>query len=179
MTTTILLILAVSLDSVSFGLAQGFLKNKIKLSYALCMTLLSVILFATPLYLSSLVFKHLSKNTCYLINGIVLLLLGLYYLITSLLAKEQPNINKKTINLRFCIVNTFPISLDALFTAFFNGIFIKNKVFAILFFALVTFISLYIVNIITLQLSKKCKISLNWLSGLVFIILGILKILEI
>ncbi len=179
MIITIILIAAVSLDAFSFGLAQGFKKNKLTLLNILIMTILSTILFSIPLHLSNLVFKYFDKNFCNLFNGIILILLGLIYFISSFMAKncknEKEDVKFNTLCIKNCILFTFPINLDAVFTAFLNGYNIPNLPFAILIFFVFTFCSLLIPNKISLKLSNKSSSNLSWLSGLIFIIIGSLK----
>lgn len=180
MITIILLVLAVSLDSLSFGVGQGLNNKKIGLFNSIIMTILATILFTIPLYLSKLVVKNMDEDLCFLINGTVLLLLGLFYIITYIINKDKPKkYVSNDVNFKYYIISTFPITLDAIFTAFLNGYSLDNLWFAIFFFFIITFVSLYVGNLITIKLSKKFNLSLEWLSGIIFIILGIIKLLEI
>lgn len=178
MATIILLVLAVSLDAFSFGLAQGFNKNKISFFYAFCMSALSTVLFAVPLYLSSYIYKYLKSSICYLINGIILLLLGLFYLKNAVFKKKNEKTDNIALNFKNCMVSVFPISLDAIFTAFLSGYELNYVVFGIVFYFIVTLLFIYVPNKIVLKLSKKFKFNADWLSGIIFIILAILKFLE-
>lgn len=178
MTTIILLVLAVSLDALSFGLSSGFSKNKVSFFYALCMAVFSTILFAVPLYLSSILIKYLNSSVCYFINGAVLLLLGIIYLVEAFKKKNQ-HITNQPLSFKRCMLLVFPISLDAIITAFLSGYSLNYVVFGIIFYLVITFLFIYIPNIIALKVAKKCKINIGWLSGLIFILLSILKFLEI
>ena len=179
MVTIILLVLAVSLDALSFGLAQGFNKNSISLFYAFCMSMLSTILFAIPLYISSFIYKYLNSSVCYIINGIILLLLGLFYLKNAVFKNISKQGTNNALNFKNCMVAVLPISLDAIFTAFLSGYELNYIIFGIVFYFTITLLFIYIPNKIALKISKKSKIDIDWLSGIIFIVLAILKFLEI
>lgn len=178
MARIILLVIAISLDALSFGFACGLNKSKIKWSYALCMAFISTILFAVPLYISHMVIEYLNNIVFYIVNGIVLCAMGVLYLILSFTKKpEQKSFSTK--GLKSCITSVFPISLDAIFTAFLNGYSLRFVIFGIIFYFVVTFCFIFFANLIALRLSHKSKLNIDWLSGVIFIILGILKFLEI
>lgn len=184
MFTIILLILAISLDALSFGLAQGFNKNSIGYINCFFMSVLSTLLFAVPLYLSQLVVQYLDEKICYLLNGIVLLCLGIFYLVQFfvLLQKKEPPLEKKEnskLTLGYCLISTIPISLDAIFTAFLSGYSLQYIIFGVIFYFVITYIALFIPNKIALKMSGKSNLRLEWLSGLIFVVLGLLKIFGI
>lgn len=183
MATISILILAVSLDALSFGLAQGIKKNSINPFYALCMTIVSTILFAVPLYLSSIVIKYLDENICCYINGSVLIGLGVLYIITFIVnsfKKEELKATPKTnLSLGYCLISTLPISLDAIFTGFLSGYTLSYIAYGIVFYFIVTFLAIYIPNKIALKMSGKNNLKIEWLSGTIFIILGLLKLFGI
>lgn len=178
MTRIILLVIAVSLDALSFGIASGLNKSKIKFWYAFCMAFISTFMFAIPLYASYYVSKYLNEDLLYLINGIVLCGLGIYYIIISF-KKEQKNNQFNVKSLKNCILSTFAISLDAIFTAFLSGYSLNYVIFGIIFYFFVTLLFIYVPNTLTLKFSKIKNINLSWVSGVIFIILGILKLFEI
>ena len=171
----IILVLAVSLDTLSFGLAQGFSKNKIPFSYAFCMTIFSTMLFAIPLYISSLIIEYLDEDLFRVINAVVLLLLGIYYLINSISINKHTHKNNNPLSFFRCMLSVFPISLDAIFTAFLSGYKLNFVIFGIFFYFIITFVAIFVGNRLTLKISKHSAINLDWLSGLLFVLLGIFK----
>lgn len=175
-----ILILALSLDAISFGIAQGIKRNSINIWYALAMTVLSTILFAVPLYLSSIVVAYLDEKICCIINGVVLIGLGALYLtnfIISCFKKEslKPQFEQK-LSFGYCMVSVFPISLDAVFTGFLSGYALSHIVYGISFYFVITFLAIYVTNKLALKMTGKSKLKIEWLSGTIFVILGILKI---
>ena len=179
MIKSIFLITALSLDAFSFGLAQGFKNNKIKILYIFTMAFISTLLFFIPLILSQYIFQYFDKYICNIVNGFILILLGLYYLIKYFLEKNCKNNTKNVKNnkfcLKFCILSTFPISLDAIFTALLNGYTMTNITFITITYFLFTFFAILLSNFISLNLSNKSNYDLSWLSGLIFIFIGLLK----
>ena len=177
---TMFLIIAISIDAMSFGFAQGFQKKYITILNCLIMTIISTLLFTIPLYLSSFVFKYFNEQLCNIINGIVLIILGIYYLVKNLTTSKNRNLEKNNVNiehlcLKNCILSTFPISLDAIFTTFLNGYSIPDIIFAIIFFFCFTFISILLPNRISLKISNKTSLHISWISGIIFLIIGTLK----
>ena len=77
--------------------------------------------------------------------------------------------------LKPALAATIPISIDAVFTAFLNGYSLSHIGYGIILYFIITFLSILITNQIGLQLSKRSNINLGFLSGLIFIIIGLLK----
>jgi putative Mn2+ efflux pump MntP len=181
----IILIFALSLDAFSFGIAQGICKNKIPLFAIICMSVLSTILFGLPLYLSSIISSFLDVTICNIINGVVLILLGLIYVFkfikdnskqTEMLESSTTN---KDLSLGYYLICTIPLSLDAIFTAFLSSLSVKNMCFSIVFYLIITFFALFLGNRISIKMTGKSKLNVEWLSGIIFVVLGILKIFGI
>lgn len=174
----ILLVIAVNIDALSFGFASGLNKSIIKWNYALCMAIVSTMLFSVPLYLSHIVVKYLNEDIFYIINGLVLCSMGIIYIISSFRKKEE-NATYNTKSLNGCILSIFPISLDSIFTAFLNGYSLNYVIFGIVFYFIITFCFIFFANLIGLRLTSKSKLNIDWVSGVIFLILGILKFFEI
>ena len=120
------------------------------------------------------------------INGSVLILLSIIYFILFL--KSYRNVQKEDciirheqqiMSIKTGILATIPISLDAMFTALLTGYTVQSYSFMIIFYFFMTSISIYILNLIGLKLISHTKLNLGWLSSLVFLIIGVLKIFGI
>jgi len=184
MFTIIILVIAISFDAMSYGLAQGLKNIKINFLCSFIMTIISTIIFTIPLYLSKFVAKYLNEQICDIINGIVLILIGIIYLFkyfNQLKNREQleKNKNQTCLKIKNGIIAIFPISLDAIFTAFLNGYTLDFVIFGVSFYFIMTFISIYILNLIGLKLTNKTSLDLGFLSSLIFILIGTLKIFGI
>lgn len=205
MLSFIIIILCINIDAFSYGVAYGFKKQKLNIFYIFCVTLLSTILFTIPLIISRYVFNLFNPLICHLINGAILIALGIYYFL-----QKQPEIyennskniknrfksdknynlknfenNKKKVNkyrknpnkigIKQYIIETFVISVDAIFTALLSGFSSNFMIFYIFFYAFSNFFAIFLGNIIFYYTNKKLKIKLSYFSGIIFIFLGILK----
>lgn len=169
-----LLILTLNIDALSYGVAYGIKKKKIPLKWILFINIFSTILFAIPLYLSKFVYQYFDKTTLTIINGIVLIALGLKYCF------EKPTKNT-TNDFSFwqCFVECFVISVDAIFTAILSGFSANYFIYSVIFYELTNFLAIFCGNLIFYKNNCKRRIKLNILSGFIFIFLGIFKILSL
>ena len=170
-----MLILAVSLDSLAYGIALGFNKVKISFLKSVIMTLLSTLIFFLCLLLSSEISSHLKDYILYLINGSALMGLGVFYIVNSF---KEKNITK-TYNNQHYIIHTLIFSLDAAFSALLSAYSFETALFATIIYLIVTFVFIFVANRLSYLLPFRLNINFGFISGLLFIILGILKILEI
>ena len=201
MAQTILILLAVSLDVFSFGISLGVKKQNLSAPKALYFTLVSTLLFVIPFSLSFVFAKFVPAHVCYLINGSVLLALGFVYFQVYVLknfitppksSKKRPNLpqtqNKQenyhstskhgNLSLKWLTFYTIPVNLDAFFTALLVGFSMGNYFFVLATYTIFTFVSVFISNKIAINLSNKIKFDLSFVSGILFLILGALKLLE-
>lgn len=201
MVHTILILLAVSLDVFSFGLSLGFKRVYLDFYKGLFFTFISAFIFAFPLLLSKLISKVIPQKICFLINGIVLLLLGVYYLMSFIIKKVKDRANSAQkaplkanlqneqennhalgqtpfLGLKYLALCAVPVNLDAFFTALLSGFIMGNFFVVLLIYLTFTFFAIYIGNKLSFYLSKKINLDLSWISGILFIVLGILKLFE-
>lgn len=169
-----LLILTLNIDALSYGIAYGIKKIKIPFKWILFINILSTVLFALPLYFSKYIYKYFDETLLTIINGIVLILLGIKYCF------EKPNKNT-TKNFSFwqCFVECFVISVDAIFTAILSGFSANYFVFSIFFYNLTNFLAIFCGNFFFCKFNSKQQVVLNIFSGFIFIFLGIFKILSL
>lgn len=201
----LIIILCVNIDAFSYGVAYGFKKTKLRKMYIFAVTLLSTILFAVPLMVSKYVFKYFDPFICNLINGFILIFLGIYYF----LQKPAGYNEKHTKNTLFCLKNdekynletsknqknsvqnskfiykkfsgkeyfieSLIISVDAIFTALLSGFNSNFAIFYIFFYAFSNFFAIFLGNLLTLYTHKLLKVKLSIFSGVIFVVLGVLK----
>ena len=185
MLTITILIIVVSFDAMSFGLAQGLKNIKICFCTLLLMTILSTILFTIPLYISKFIANFFEENTLNIINGIALLIMAIIYLllfIKDIKINENYEINKTDIKImpyKSALIATFPISIDAIFTALLNGYSLEFLFAGVIIYFFITFFSLFVTNYIGLKLSRITTMNLGWISSIIFFIIGTLKLLGI
>ena len=205
MLSFLLIILCINIDALSYGIAYGFKRVKLKISYIFYVTILSTLFFAVPLYISKYIFQYFNPIICNIINGLILIIFGIYYFLQKspdykektskkshfeqnfdkkyILEKENTeknNINKinnnyKKFNFKLFFIETLIISVDAIFTALLSGFSSNFTIFYIFFYAFSNFFAIFLGNFIFYKSNKFCKIKLSFFSGIIFIILGILK----
>ena len=173
MLSFIIILLCVNIDALSFGISYGMRENKIKLSTIIFISTLSTILFLIPLFLSKTIMSYFDKEICNLINGVFLITLGVIYIFET--NKKTP----KSLSLRESIFECFIISVDAIFTALFNGYLLKNYIFYIILYYFINFFAIFLGNRTFYKFSKFSKLNLCFFSGFIFIFLGIFKIFGI
>lgn len=198
MLSFLILILCLNIDALSYGVAYGLKKQKLNIIYILAVSLLSSIMFAIPLYFSKYIFKYFNSTTCHIINGVVLILLGIHFFLqkptknnensskksncnekfaknSKIFTSTDINLNKTNIPFKQYFVETLVISVDAIFTALLSGFNDKYFVFYVFFYGFTNFLAIFLGNMFFYQIDKKIKINLNYFSGIIFIFLGILK----
>ncbi len=75
-----------------------------------------------------------------------------------------------------CFFECFVISVDAIFTAFLSNFTDNYYIFAVAFYAITNYLAIYLGNRALYKINKLVKFNLSFLSGLIFILLGVLKI---
>ena len=170
MLSFIIILICVNIDALSFGISYGLKCFKIKINTTLLISTLSTLLFCIPLLLSKYIMSFFNQKICYLINGIFLIILGLIYVFET--NKKTP----KNLNLKNSIFECFIISIDAIFTALFNGYLLQNHVFYIFLYYIFNFFAIFFGNSLFYKFSKISKLNLCFFSGIIFIFLGIFKI---
>ena len=201
----LIIILCINIDAFSYGVAYGFKRQKMRVWYILLVTILSTFLFAVPLIISKYVFQYFNEIICNIINGLVLIFLGIYYFsqkppdfienqpqktknnqikgkkyilekskIAEISFKNSENNYKKFVFKEY-FVESLIISVDAIFTALLSGFTSNLLVFYIIFYAFSNFFAIFLGNYITYRTNRLFKFKLSFLSGTIFVVLGVLK----
>lgn len=168
-----ILILCLNLDALSFGVAYGLKKKRFPLGFVLKLSVFSTILFSIPLYLSKFLFKYFNRTVCNIINGLILIVLGLFYLLKRNKSQTDPSsdIPKKSF-----VGEAVAFSVDALFTAFLGGFPLNFYIFFVIFYFFTNFLAIFLGNLILFKINKNIKFRLDFVGGIVFLLLGFLKI---
>ena len=170
MLSFLIIILCINIDALSFGISYGLRKQKIGFFINIFITTFSTLFFTIPLVTSKLIFSHLNNNICNLLNGIFLIILGLFYIF------ENNKKSHKNLTIKNSFIECFIISIDAIFSAIFNGYLINTYIFYIIFYYITNFFAIFLGNRISFKLSSISNINFSLFSGLIFIFLGIFKI---
>lgn len=239
-----LLVLCLNIDALSYGIANGAKKNQFSLIYIFLICITSTLMFAVPLAISKYVFQYFDEQVCHIINGIVLILLGINYLIPKNLKIKNKKNNRKTSNNilnnsieqiqnqksdkfyqndneqncqtpnqpnysqntninkerntdcysqnkdsapikkpRISLLKSFceclVISVDAIFAAFLSNFSSNLYLFFVFLYAISNFLAILVGNRLLYKISIKSRFSLDFLSGFIFLLLGVLKIIGI
>lgn len=75
-----------------------------------------------------------------------------------------------------CFCECFVISVDAIFSAFLSGFSENFYLYSVIFYAVTNYLAILIGNRLLFRLGRRFNFSFDLLGGLVFILLGILKI---
>ena len=176
MTTFLITILCLNIDALSYGISYGISKIKINLKYIFFITIISTILFAIPLAISKYIYTLFNKKILEIINGIILIILGLSYILKK---SEDLQTKKQGLNFKTCFFECIAISVDAIFTAILSGFSANYFIFSVFFYALTNFFAIFFGNLFFYNFQNKLRINLSFFSGFIFIFLGFLKCIGI
>ena len=172
-----LLILCLNIDALSYGAAYGSKGKKLSLPYIFLITFMSTIMFSIPLGLSKYIFQYFNKKTLSIINGIILILLGISYIIPKNSDKEKNIVINKNFSFKQCFLECLAISVDAIFTALLSGFSDNYFLFCVIFYAFSNFVAIFCGNLFFFKLGSKLKFSIGFFSCFIFIFLGIFKMI--
>ena len=163
-----IIILCINIDALSYGLAYGAQKIKFSFFYTLFTAVLSTIFFSSATYLSRHLYSHFCKQTLEIINGLILIVLGLSYIIPK---KQNEKTLKKDFfsNLKVFFFECFAISVDAIFTTFFTNFLGNFLVFFIIFYFITNFMAIYFGNLIAYKIGHSLKFKLSIFSCFIFL----------
>lgn len=171
-----LLILCLNIDALSYGIANGAINNRMSKRYIFIVCVMSTIMFAIPLAVSKYIFQYFDETICKIINGVVLILLGISYLLPKKKSNySQNNFDKKYKPALKCFTECLVISVDAIFTALLSGFSENYYIFSVFFYAFSNYFAIFLGNRFLYKLNSISKINLTFISGLVFVLLGVLK----
>ena len=115
-----LIILCLNIDALSYGVAYGTKKTKLKTGYIFSISLLSTLFFLISLYSSKYIYHYFNARLCEILNGLILITLGLSYIKPqNLNQKNTPSNNN--FSLKKSLLECFAFSVDAIFTALLSG----------------------------------------------------------
>ena len=130
-----------------------------------------------PLAISKYIYEYFNELFLRLINAAVLIIFGLKFIFEK---QDETKIKKQAnFSVKSCFIECLIISVDAIFTALLSGFSANYYLISVLFYFFTNFLAILLGNIIFLKINKKLKINLSIFSGLIFILLGILKIIGI
>ncbi len=205
MIETLLLVFTLSLDAFVASIAYGTNEIKIPFVSMTIINITCSSLFALSLFLGSIVKKFIPKGITLLISFLILILLGIFYLFQSLIksyiAKSSTPNKKIKLKISDLIINIYidetsadfnksknlnpkealylaiALSLDSLAIGFSSSLTGINYVQVIFFSLFYGIIAVQLGLLIGRKLVEKSNFNISWLSGVILIILAIMKII--
>jgi putative sporulation protein YtaF len=204
---SLLLVLAISLDTFVASIGYGTNKIKIPLFSAIIINIVCTSSLALSLYCGSLIKKILPGKVAVTIGSITLIFLGIYYLFEGIIktyftknpfydkkvkfrlfflkiiidiyvdeTKADFN-NSKDISPKEAIYLASVLSLDSLVTGLGTSFGEVSFIQAVSLSLFLGILALWIGLNIGRKIVQKSKLSLSWLSGVLLLILGIIKLI--
>lgn len=202
----VLLVLAVSLDSFVASIHYGVKKIKIPFISILIINMICSFLLGISILLGKEAQKFLPVGATSIISFIILVFLGMYYLFEGLIKfyLESKNSQEGKLEIKFAgirfIVNVYidetkadkdrskvldakeaiflaiALSLDSLTIGFGSGLSNMNYLSIMIFSFIAGFLSIFSGLKIGEKLSTGIRFNLSWISGILLIILAVLRL---
>lgn len=201
----LLLVLALSIDAFVASIAYGTNKIKIPFPSIIIINILCSLSLGFSLFLGSHVMKILPRNVAAFISFIILILLGIYYLFESITkiyiknklgekikiklfdfwfvvdiyidcTKADTNHSKK-LNSKESVYLALALSLDSLAVGFGNSLGNINYINVIILSLIIGLLSIWSGLALGKRIVERSSINLSWLSGILLIVLAILKLI--
>ncbi len=205
MIETLLLVLTLSLDAFIASIAYG--TNKIKIPFIsiviINITCSSILSFS--LFLGSMVKKIIPGKLTLLISFLILMFLGMFYLFQSLIKSYITKIstsnkgiklkmsdliiniyvdeisadfdNSKNLSPKESIYLAIALSLDSLAVGFGSSLGGINYMQVLFLSLLFGFLAIWLGLLIGKKLVAKSNVNISWLSGIILMILAVMKII--
>ena len=203
---TVLLVLALSLDTFVASLAYGINNIKMPFTSIIIIDLICAVFLTLSIFFGTLVKKVFPQNIATIISFIILILLGVYYLFENIIKtylQEKLNLDKK---IKFKLFNIWfivevyidetkadldnskklsskealylasALSLDSLGIGFGFSLGNINYTHVLLLSLISDMIAIWSGLFIGKNLAEKSKINISWLAGIILIILAFLKL---
>ncbi|HZJ76282.1 MAG TPA: sporulation membrane protein YtaF [Oscillospiraceae bacterium] len=201
----LLLVFTLSLDAFVASIAYGTNKIEIPFISTVIINITCSSILALSLLLGSIVRKFIPENITLLIGFLILTFLGVFYLFQSLIKSyifKDPAQNKKVkLKISDLIINIYidetsadfnksknlnpkealylaiALSLDSLAIGFSSSLTGINYIQVIFFSLLYGIIAIQLGLLVGRKLVEKSNFNISWLSGIILIILAIMKII--
>ncbi|WP_313756829.1 sporulation membrane protein YtaF [Tissierella sp.] len=203
----ILLVLALSLDAFMASIAYGTNKIKMPFKSILIIDIVCATFLALSIFFGIQIRKVLPESIALILGATILILLGIYYLFESIFKsylenklKENEKVKIKLFDIWF-VIDVYvdetkadfnlsknldskealylatALSLDSLAVGFGSSLGNINYLQVIGLSLIIGMLSIWSGLFIGKKIVEKTKINLSWLSGIILIILGLLKLI--
>jgi len=175
MIEALILTLACSVDSAITGFSYGLNKNKFKLVYALIISVICSTFLVLSLYLGDTLSRIIPEDLTVAVSMSILLMVGIYKIYDSLFNEKESG-DLKNLSIKNACLIAIMLSVDGIAAGFGAGLlgltWISYLIIMSVSIALSTTLLLsgaFLGN----KASKRTKLNLGWISGVLLIILAI------
>jgi len=178
--SALLLAVVISIDTLAAGFSYGTSNTKVPILRLVVIDLIGSTLLGLALFFGFYIGHVIPPATTKIISVVILKSIGGYKLIVYFRrkVKEIPN-NPRKIGWMETIILALVLALDGIAVGFGASIHNTSVVFclSVIAFSLVTDFTFFIIGAnLGRKLTKKIRLDLSWLSGVVLIMLGFIKL---
>jgi len=177
--TALILAAVISIDTLACGFAYGTSNTKVPLRNVLVINIICSVAVSAALFLGYLISNYISSEITMWLSVGILVLIGSYKLVQWFCSKGTVKVPRQ-INWPETIILAAVLSLDGLAVGIGVSIYGVSLAFCFLVtaFSFVTDPLFFIAgHKLGEKTTKKTRLDLSWLSGVVLIMLGLIKLL--
>jgi len=174
----VILTLACSVDSAVTGFSYGIKKNRIKFLYALIISIICSIFLGLALFLGDTLSRVIPGYFSLIFSVCILTFVGVYKIIDSFI-DENGGDKLKNLSIKGATVIAIILSIDGIAAGFGAGLVGLSilSYFIIISVSVVLNTSLLLLGgTLGNKTAKRTSLNLSWISGVLLIILAILKL---
>ena len=170
---SLLLSVSSNLDNIIFGVSCGTMKIKIPFRSAILISIITTIITAIFMCFGTALGEILKIKTADIIGGILLIIIGLYFLISEVfISKSEETVNDKMIGTKGKLLLALNLSFNNIPIAIAGGISDTSIVYTAIFSFILSTLFIYIGNLVGRKVKSKI---ISAVAATILIVLGILK----
>lgn len=170
---SLLLSVSSNLDNIIFGVSCGTAKIKIPFKSTIIISTITTVITTIFMILGTALGEILKNNIANIIGGILLIIIGLYFLISEVfINKSQDVIDDKIISTKGTLMLALNLSFNNIPIAIAGGISNTSIIYTAIFSLVLSTAFMYIGNLIGRKVKSKIT---SAIAAIILIALGILK----
>lgn len=169
----LLLSISSNLDNIIFGITYGASNVQIPIKCATIISCITTIITGTFMVLGMEVGELLNAQVANVLGGILLVLIGFYYMIDEIVFLKKGNTNvDKIVTVKSMFLIAINLSINNIPIAIAGGISNTNIFYTVIFSFIFSSIFMYLGNVVGRKVKSKI---VSVLASILLIILGIIK----
>lgn len=170
---SLLLSVSSNLDNIIFGVSCGASKIRIPLKSAVLISVITTTITMVFMILGTILGNVLKSNIADIIGGTLLILIGLYFLISEVfINKKEETIDEKMISVKGVLMLSLNLSFNNIPIAIAGGISNTSIIYTAIFSLVLSTLFMYVGNLIGRKVKNKIT---SAVAAIILIVLGILK----